>query len=620
MHWYNVRFHFHKKMNKTILKYITPIILLLTVNNTFAEIERLNLKTKYFNANELTNPKKIPDVVYNDSVKWGNKEDFTITPNYRNSYIVKCRIPQIDGKNPTILLTSYANSISVFLEKELIYYSEEDLSLTPHSILLDSTAFNKTMYFVVYRSFPHKLNTFAKVVFGDFYEISNYKYSILNRNLREKIIFSVIFFFLFFMGVVAIVIFFIRIKFKNYPILLYGLFAISAAAIHLHEPDLFYLFRLPIDHFFLFSFFPLFLNVIFFLMFINVTFGTQKKSVIDLLVLLHIINFLVMLVIYLFGLSQIIFLSKEVYFLASIISLIIGTVFIFRSKFYKKMRGRKIFKYSILIYFFLTIFLLATEDIDSVLTRFIIDIPYLGDDLYMLAVFVLSLGLLAVVIGYYRESVDKMYNFQLQLEKNKNEILQLQQTNTQARFNVLKNQVNPHFLFNSLGVLSSLVYPVPNPEKAKHFIDEFSKMFRYILDIKDTTIIKLDKEMDFVNSYLYLQSLRLGNNLATEINIEKKYGGYFVPPLSVQTLVENAIKHNLANNKSPLKITIYIEKEYLVVKNNLQPKIKTRDYSTGLGIENLNERYSLISDSVVNINKTNHEFIVKIPILNDENE
>lgn len=191
----------------------------------------------------------------------------------------------------------------------------------------------------------------------------------------------------------------------------------------------------------------------------------------------------------------------------------------------------------------------------------------------------------------------------------------LEKENSQIRFETLKSQLNPHFLFNSLNVLSSLIKK--DSEKAQNFVDEFSSVYRYTLDVIEKPVVELREELDFAKSYLYLQKIRFDNAVITEITVDASKLNYLVPPLAVQTLLENAFKHNRASIENPLCLKIYNEDDELVIVNNLQPKIKGSD-SKGVGLSNLNKRYELLGKETPLFSVTEKEYIAKIPLLKPE--
>jgi sensor histidine kinase YesM len=191
----------------------------------------------------------------------------------------------------------------------------------------------------------------------------------------------------------------------------------------------------------------------------------------------------------------------------------------------------------------------------------------------------------------------------------------LEKENSQIRFETLKSQLNPHFLFNSLNVLSSLIKK--DSDKAQNFVDEFSSVYRYTLDVIEKPVVELREEIDFAKSYLFLQKIRFDNAVDMDINVDASKLNYFVPPLAVQTLLENAFKHNKATTDNPLKIKIYNENDLLLVVNNLQPKIKSAD-SKGVGLNNLRKRYELLGSQLPQFTVTGKEYIAKIPLIKPE--
>ncbi len=195
----------------------------------------------------------------------------------------------------------------------------------------------------------------------------------------------------------------------------------------------------------------------------------------------------------------------------------------------------------------------------------------------------------------------------LKYEKLKSEQLATQ-------FNSLRNQVNPHFLFNSLNALSSLVYD--NQDKAVDFIRKLSQVYRYVLDTRDKELVTLEEELGFLNSYIYLQQIRFDENLIIDIKLDDSINHLFVVPISLQMLFENAIKHNQISASKPLTIELFIADDYLYVINNLQEKMH-KD-STGIGLANIMSRYSYFTKREVIVEKTDHQFKVGVPLIKSE--
>lgn len=187
----------------------------------------------------------------------------------------------------------------------------------------------------------------------------------------------------------------------------------------------------------------------------------------------------------------------------------------------------------------------------------------------------------------------------------------LQKESMAAKYESLKNQVNPHFLFNSLNALTHLVYE--DPDKAAKFIKQLSEVYRYVLDSRDKEVVSLNEELKFLDSYLFLQQIRFGNKLKVNVNLNGVKSS--VAPLALQMLIENAIKHNVISEEHPLNIDMYLEKAFIVVENNLQKKSSLDEGSPGLGLENIRQRYEFLSKEKVEIKDREGKFIVKLPIL-----
>jgi sensor histidine kinase YesM len=197
----------------------------------------------------------------------------------------------------------------------------------------------------------------------------------------------------------------------------------------------------------------------------------------------------------------------------------------------------------------------------------------------------------------------------------KKEAEDLEKELSQIRFEVLKSQINPHFLFNSLNVLSGLIDK--DVAKAQQFIDEFSHIYRYVLETIEQPVSSLEKELDFARSYLFLQQIRYGESLRYSVHIPADLMRWVLPPLSLQVVLENAIKHNIINESKPLQIEVYGEGPWLVVKNSLQPKL-SKGNTTGLGLKNLLRRYSLITSQEPVFSVETHHYIAKLPLINPE--
>jgi LytS/YehU family sensor histidine kinase len=183
-----------------------------------------------------------------------------------------------------------------------------------------------------------------------------------------------------------------------------------------------------------------------------------------------------------------------------------------------------------------------------------------------------------------------------------------------AQYEALKNQVNPHFLFNSLNALTNLVYT--DQDKAALFIKKMAEVYRYVLDTRDKELVDVNEELNFAESFIYLQQIRFGENLKVDYQIDSKTGK--VAPLAVQMLIENAIKHNEISAEHPLTITLLLKNDFISVVNSVRLKNNPLDQNSGVGLENIRKRYEFLTHIPVEIKKESGRFEVKIPILNIE--
>jgi two-component system LytT family sensor kinase len=214
-----------------------------------------------------------------------------------------------------------------------------------------------------------------------------------------------------------------------------------------------------------------------------------------------------------------------------------------------------------------------------------------------------SLTAIAIYEGIY---------FMKQLRYSVEEKENLKRESLKAQLDALKTQVNPHFLFNNLNTLSSLI--TENTQHAQDFVQQLAKVYRHILEVKDEKSILLKDELEVLQAYTFLLKTRFGENLLVDIEIPKEKMQKRIVPLSLQLLMENAIKHNIVSADKPLQIHVFAENGSLVVKNNLQMK-KQLNESTGIGLENIRNRYKLLSDKEVKVTETNSNFTVSIPLI-----
>ena len=191
---------------------------------------------------------------------------------------------------------------------------------------------------------------------------------------------------------------------------------------------------------------------------------------------------------------------------------------------------------------------------------------------------------------------------------------QTKQAMVQAELDALKNQAQPHFLFNTLNTLRDII-DQNSKEDAKEFVDKLSNVYRFILESGNANLTSLRQELKFAQSYIHIQSERFGKNLNLKWNIPEIALDSMIVPMSLQLLIENAIKHNVISKAKPLVIHVEVEQGYLVVTNKIQPK-STQLPSTKVGLKNIEKRYHLISGRSIVVENDKNQFRVSIPLLN----
>lgn len=211
-------------------------------------------------------------------------------------------------------------------------------------------------------------------------------------------------------------------------------------------------------------------------------------------------------------------------------------------------------------------------------------------------------GIITLFIG--------IFLYDRQQTENQRRMLEMERDKMRYQFEALKNQINPHFLFNSLNVLASLAYH--DADKTNLFAKKLAEVYRYLIVTRDRQTVELNEELQFVEAYLYLERIRFGKAAQVSITDHHTCKNTYVIPASLQMLMENAVKHNISTLKSPLLIHITIDDKKVRVSNNLQSRSYT--VKNGVGLENLRRQYRLQGKEIV-VTKNDREFVVELPIL-----
>lgn len=223
-----------------------------------------------------------------------------------------------------------------------------------------------------------------------------------------------------------------------------------------------------------------------------------------------------------------------------------------------------------------------------------------------------------IVVNLIFETLWEVIYFINQYKENLSEKELLQQMKTEQEFENLKAQVNPHFLFNCFTTLSGLI----NEDKirAEQFLSELSNVYRYLLNANKNDLTTLNNEIRFIQSFLELLKTRYGAALEVKMNVNEEYYPYLLPSLSLQMLVENAVKHNVVSKKRPLLIELYTENHpALIVRNSLQPK-QDKEISTGIGLRNIRSKYQLLNNEEFGAGIESERYVVKLPLIRENKQ
>lgn len=223
-----------------------------------------------------------------------------------------------------------------------------------------------------------------------------------------------------------------------------------------------------------------------------------------------------------------------------------------------------------------------------------------------------SYYVISIIITFFIALFFYAFHFYKNYQENKVKEQKIIAGTANAKFESLKNQIDPHFLFNSLNVLSSLIEE--NPDNAQRFTTSLSKIYRYVLEQKDKELVTVQEELAFAKTYMNLLKMRFENSITFELPVDFDHPEAKVVPLSLQLLLENCIKHNIVSEQKPLHIKIFIKDQYLVVQNDWQKKEVLQD-RRGVGLQNIVSRYAILTKRKVLIDTTNSIFSVHLPLL-----
>jgi sensor histidine kinase YesM len=551
---------------------------------------------------ELNFENKIKALI-NDSSTWNLPKEFTYEQLVQNNelYLIH-KLPDIHYHYPALLVSFHTNGFQIYINGKHIYscgnLSNDSNFRYFNSVLIpiDSNYRNKYLVLRTHYTKVIQLGNITNFMIGSCTDLAKLltttHYKLLTQDLDE----TIAAFIQIIIGLISLFIFFIRWKGREYIFLYFSLFSISSGIMNcLDFMEQFLNLSFKANYYL--SIIVSFLVPVGFLGFVKFITKSSKKSVIY-----YVFWFSIIITA---GIPFLPFGWRLDYFYWIMVGIYITTAL--RSLFIARLHKEKSFRLPLIS---ILIFVLCI--IHDCFLMF--KLPSLPFGLYNWSMLLLIMAFGYYIERHYHETSDKMRNYSFELEKTRNYLLNLEKENLMTQYQVLINQVNPHFLFNSLNTLSSLIRNMP--ENAVRFVEEFADLYRYVLDVHDKYVVEIQKELNFIESYIYLQKIRYGENLNVKIHIESYHLKNLVMPLSLQILIENAIKHNEVSEKYPLKINIVTVNDFIVVSNKI--KFIESHHSKGIGLKNLKMRYAGVTDLVPKFYAENGTYTAKIPIIKAE--
>ncbi len=263
-------------------------------------------------------------------------------------------------------------------------------------------------------------------------------------------------------------------------------------------------------------------------------------------------------------------------------------------------------KRALIVFIAIVLSVTTIDAVGGMIIGYILDVNYYFSERYrvLLPIIIISVMVMAIYEAIY---------FYIQLKQSIRQEEQAKQVVVLAQLDALRNQAQPHFFFNSLNTLRDII-DQNSKDDAKQFVDKLSDVYRYILDAGNANVIPLRDELKFAKAYLHIQKERFGDNLQLNLKLSETILDRLIVPMSLQLLLENAIKHNVISRSKPLTINVNVENDYVVVHNKIQPK-STQLPSTKLGLINIEKRHALISNKGPKIENDGTHFTVSVPLL-----
>lgn len=542
-----------------------------------------------------------------DSIKWIDLEQ-TDFENFKKNkcLLLRIKIKNTDVQQPALLLAGYAGVFSVYY-KNILLFKLNDITYRMHKhpqlIPMPNLSENSYLYlFVKYQDW-YKIGGIDQMSLDNVYKISNKISDYTDTYFRIFIVEFIQAIILSFFAISSILLFIKGYRFKFYPFLYFALFSITAGI----EIGLDHLNELisGIDNILVLyiELGVLLIIPLTFVIFIEKIFGEGWKNLLSKIRAFHIVFAIILYAVLLIDIEFLILVLLLNFVL--IIELILVILVFFKSKFHQIKKTKAVY-YSLVFFTFLAVFEVSV----NAFTEIEMDIS-----LYGFGIIIIAFAFFNYIMNIYTESIKQLNIAENEVKLKDLEVAKLKSANIESQYEALKTQINPHFLFNTFSTLISLIDE--KPQKASEFVQQLSNVYRYVLQSKDYQTIEIQKEIDFLYAFIFLLKMRFDKGIIFNINIPIEVMNKKILPLSLQMLIENCIKHNIVSEKKPLHIDLFIEDEFLIVKNNSQKKSRLLSNSIGIGLKNIEERYRLLSNKEVKITDNTESFSVYLPIINE---
>lgn len=517
----------------------------------------------------------------------------------------KAIVPKTKYAQPALYFYSFLYEFDMYIDTMLILHdiisSKRNQSFRQYIIPLKPEYAGKPIYIRIPIQDLFFIGEIKDLKFGNINALTTLKEKTESTLAAGLVLDSILCGLLLFISIFSMLIFISKRELKLYPFFVFSILALCSAIGYTAKPvSTIGLFGLNYGNMQRLSVFSIFVLAPVFIYFIKVMFGDGWKRIfLWLLIASSVYSVVFVATIFIDNRYTAWFPDTQITFMAEILLLAVAFI---GSGYVKKQ--------SIAVILGVGLFLgLSFYDLMGPSTESSPDFSFSG-----VGVLFLALSLSQLIMKYYQNTQEAYVRAQNLVKQKEIQMELLKEENLRSQYEALKNQINPHFLFNSFSTLISLIEEAP--DQAAGFVQKLSNVYRYVLTTQDKQLVKLSDEIEFTKAYTYLLGKRFSDGLHIEISISDEALKCSIIPLAMQMLIENAVKHNIVSHKMPLRVLISTNDEntYLTVSNNLQKK-NLVEHSTRIGIKNIKLRYAYYTNAAVIIEEDGEKFSISLPLI-----